>query len=53
MSAEPIAPGAPIAVVLTFAAVPYSKFTHVFYRFAALLRDNLERLELAEREPGA
>jgi citrate/tricarballylate utilization protein len=39
------------AVVLTFAAAPYSKFTHLFYRFAALLRDNLERLEIAERGP--
>ena len=43
----------PSAVVLTFAASPYGKFTRVFYRFAALLRDNLERLELAEREHGA
>lgn len=30
------------AIVLTFAAAPYTKFVHVIFRFLALVRDNLE-----------
>ncbi|HEX7405647.1 MAG TPA: tricarballylate utilization 4Fe-4S protein TcuB [Candidatus Nanopelagicaceae bacterium] len=34
------------AIVLAFAAAPYSKFVHVVFRFLALLRDNFERAQL-------
>jgi citrate/tricarballylate utilization protein len=33
------------AVVYAFAMTPYSKFVHVVFRFAALVRDNLERAD--------
>ena len=32
------------AVILSFASAPYSKFVHVVFRFAALVRDNAEQL---------
>jgi citrate/tricarballylate utilization protein len=32
------------AVILSFASAPYSKFVHVVFRFAALIRDNAEQL---------
>jgi CitB-like protein len=32
------------AVTLSFASAPYSKFVHVVFRFAALIRDNAEQL---------
>ena len=35
------------AVLVTFAAAPYSKFSHGLYRFLAIVRDNVERSEEA------
>lgn len=32
------------SVILAFASAPYSKFVHVVFRFAALVRDNAERM---------
>ena len=32
------------AVILSFAFAPYSKFVHVVFRFAALIRDQAEQL---------
>jgi citrate/tricarballylate utilization protein len=37
------------AVILSFASAPYSKFVHVVFRFAALIRDNAEQLPTAGR----
>jgi citrate/tricarballylate utilization protein len=36
-------------VILSFASAPYSKFVHVIFRFAALVRDNAEQLPAAPR----
>jgi citrate/tricarballylate utilization protein len=33
------------AIVLCFAVAPYTKFMHIVFRFAALVRDNLERAQ--------
>jgi citrate/tricarballylate utilization protein len=37
------------SVILSFASAPYSKFVHVVFRFAALVRDNAEQLPAAPR----
>jgi len=37
------------AVILSFASAPYSKFVHVVFRFAALIRDNAEQLPAGPR----
>ena len=40
------------SVVLAFASAPYSKLSHGVFRFAALIRDNVEREDLEHRIRG-
>lgn len=40
-------------VMLCFAAAPYTKFMHIVFRFAALIRDNAERVSGAARSVAA